>query len=192
MLAKLSCTLVAALSLAFALVSLQETSDGTSSTQPARRPNIVIVLADDLGYGDPACYNKESRIPTPHMDQLARQGMRFTDAHTPAAVCTPTRYGILTGRYPWRSALKKGVLQGYDPLLIEPGRLTIASLLRALGYFTGIIGKWHLGLGKQKTADFSNPLAPGPNSVGFDYFYGISASLDMPPYVYIENDKVTQ
>jgi arylsulfatase A-like enzyme len=159
---------------------------------PARPPNIVVVLADDLGYGDPGCYNKDSRIPTPHMDKLAKQGMRFTDAHTPASVCTPTRYGILTGRYPWRSALKKGVLQGYDPMLIEPGRLTLAALLRAAKYRTGIIGKWHLGLGKQKKADFTKPLTPGPNDVGFDYFFGISASLDMPPYVYLENDKVTQ
>src|SRR5438874_3884342 len=160
MLAKLSCALVAALSLAPALYPWQQAASGTTSTQPARRPNIVIVLADDLGYGDPASYNKGSRIPTPHMDKLAKQGMRFTDAHTPAAVCTPTRYGILTGRYPWRSRLKQGVLQGYDLLLIEPDRGTLGSLLRALGYRTGVIGKWHLGLGKQKTADFSKPLTP--------------------------------
>src|SRR5438874_9533120 len=99
-------------------------------------PNIVIILADDLGYGDVGCYNKDSKIPTPHLDRLAQQGMRFTDAHTPSAVCSPTRYGLLTGRYSWRGALKKGVLQGYDPLLIEPGRMTLASLLRRHGYVT--------------------------------------------------------
>src|SRR2546425_5580721 len=107
------------------------------------RPNLVLILADDLGYGDPGCYNPASKIPTPFIDRLARQGMRFTDAHTPSAVCTPTRYGVLTGRYCWRSSLKKGVLDGYSPLLIEPGRLTVASLLKQQGYATACIGKWH-------------------------------------------------
>lgn len=157
-----------------------------------RRPNIVLILADDLGYGDPVCYNKDSKARTPHIDQLARQGRRFTDAHTPAAVCTPTRYGVLTGRYPWRSRLKRGVLDGYSPALIEPGRMTLASLLRGAGYRTGCVGKWHLGLGRAKKADFAKPLTPGPNAVGFDYFFGIAASLDMPPYVYIENERVTR
>jgi arylsulfatase A-like enzyme len=117
--------------------------------------------------------------------------MRFTDAHTPASVCTPTRYGLLSGRYPWRSRLKRGVLTGYSPLLIEPGRLTLASLLRRHGYFTAGIGKWHLGLGRAGKTDYARALAPGPNAVGFDYFFGIAASLDMPPYVYIENEGVT-
>src|SRR5260370_898098 len=108
------------------------------------RPNIVLILADDLGYGDPGCYNPASKIPTPNIDRLAAQGMRFTDAHTPSAVCTPTRYGILTGRYCWRTSLKKGVLDGYSPLLIEPGRLTVASLLKQQGYATACLGKWHL------------------------------------------------
>src|ERR1043165_4696534 len=155
-------------------------------------PNIVFLLADDLGYGDPGCYNKESLIPTRHMDRLAAQGMRFTDAHTPSGVCTPTRYGIMTGRYCWRSSLKKGVLNGYSPLLIEPGRMTVASLLRMLGYRTGCIGKWHLGLGNEKQTDYAKLLKPGPNAVGFDYFFGIPASLDMTPYVYIENEKVVE
>jgi arylsulfatase A-like enzyme len=156
--------------------------------EAARKPNVVHVLADDLGYGDPRCYHPASRIPTPHLD---RQGMRFTDAHTPASVCTPTRYGILTGRYPWRSALKRGVLNGYSPLLIEPGRLTLASLLRRHGYFTACVGKWHLGLGRAGKTDYARALTPGPNAVGFDYFFGIAASLDMQPYVYIENEGVT-
>lgn len=157
----------------------------------AERPNIVFILADDLGYGDPRCYNAESQVPTPHMDRVAAEGLRFTDAHTPSSVCTPTRYGLLTGRYCWRSALKSGVLYGYDPLLIEPGRPTIASMLKRQGYHTACIGKWHLGLGSAKTADFSQSLKPGPVTVGFDYFFGISASLDMPPYVWLENDRVT-
>jgi arylsulfatase A-like enzyme len=158
----------------------------------ARLPNIVVILADDLGYGDPRCYNKASAVPTPSIDKLATQGMRFTDAHTPSAVCTPTRYGILTGRYCWRTSLKKGVLNGYSPALIEPGRVTVASLLKRRGYATACIGKWHLGLGSRQRTDFGKPLKPGPNAAGFDYFFGIPASLDMPPYVFVENSKVTQ
>ncbi len=157
-----------------------------------RPPNLVIILADDLGYGDPRCYNPASKVPTPHIDRLAAQGLRFTDAHTPSAVCTPTRYGVLTGRYCWRTPLKRGVLQGYSPLLIEPGRMTVASLLKQKGYATTAVGKWHLGLGRAARTDFGKPLRPGPNAVGFDYFFGIPASLDMPPYVFVENERVTE
>jgi arylsulfatase A-like enzyme len=156
------------------------------------RPNIVLILADDLGYGDPGCYSPASKIPTPHIDRLAKQGMRFTDAHTPSAVCTPTRYGVLTGRYCWRSSLKRGVLDGYAPLLIEPGRLTMASLLKQQGYATACIGKWHLGLGNTKPVDYALPLRPGPNALGFDCFFGIPASLDMPPYVFVKNEAGTE
>ena len=162
-----------------------------SCAEKPRVLNVVIILADDLGYGDPRCYNPASRIPTPNIDRLAVQGMRFTDAHTPSAVCTPTRYGVLTGRYCWRTSLKKGVLQGYSPLLIEPGRMTVASILKQHGYTTACIGKWHLGLGNDKQTDYGKPLRPGPNAVGFDYFFGIPASLDMPPYVFVENERVT-
>ncbi|UCG48862.1 MAG: arylsulfatase [Phycisphaerales bacterium] len=154
-----------------------------------KNPNIVFIMADDMGYGDLGCYNKNSKIPTPNMDLLAAQGVRFTDAHSPSAVCTPTRYGVLTGRYCWRSRLKRGVLNGYSPCLIETERLTVASLLKRHGYATACFGKWHLGLGDAGRTDFSKPLKPGPNELGFDYFYGISASLDMPPYCYIENDR---
>ena len=118
--------------------------------------------------------------------------MRFTDAHAPAAVCTPTRYGILTGRYCWRTKLKESVLFGYDPLLIEPGRMTIASLLRLYDYLCACIGKWHLGLGNLPKTDYAQELAPGPRSVGFDYFFGVPAPHDMPPYVYIENERVVR
>jgi arylsulfatase A len=178
----------------------------TGSTQ---RPNIVYILTDDHGYGDVSCLNPDSRIPTPHIDRLAREGMLFTDAHSGSAVCTPTRYGLLTGRYAWRSRLKSGVLGGLSPLLIEPGRLTVASLLRGEGYHTACIGKWHLGMDWQVkegravrelgiespdqvwNVEFARPIRNGPNSVGFDWFFGISASLDMVPYAYIENDRLT-
>ena len=179
----------------------------TLLTLPAARafgekPNIVFVLADDLGWGDPGCYNPDSKIPTPAMDRLASQGMRFVDAHTPSSVCTPTRYGVLTGRYAWRSRLKSGVLLGYSRALIEPGRMTVASLLKKHGYKTAGIGKWHLGLQsadpaaknekQQPQVDYSKPLLPGPLSVGFNTYYGIPASLDMEPYVYVRNDTAVR
>src|SRR5204863_197364 len=118
----------------------------------------------------------------------AAQGMRFTDAHSPSAVCTPTRYGLLTGRYCWRTSLKQGVLQGYDPLLIEQDRLTAASLLRKHGYATHGVGKWHLGLGPVKPTDYTRPLRPGPRSVGFESFFGIPASLDFDPYLFVRDE----
>jgi len=155
-------------------------------------PNIVFIMADDMGYGDLTCLNSDSRIPTPHMDRLAREGMVFTDAHSGSAVCTPTRYGVLTGRYCWRSRLKSGVLNGYSRALIESGRKTVASVLKEKGYGTGCVGKWHLGLTDAQPADFSQPLRPGPNEVGFDTWFGIPASLDMPPYVYLENGIPTR
>jgi arylsulfatase A-like enzyme len=153
------------------------------------RPNVVVILADDLGYGDPGSYNASSKIPTPRIDRLARQGMRFTDAHTPSSVCTPTRYGLLTGRYSWRTPLKSGVLKGYSPALVEPGRLTLAALLEQQDYRTACVGKWHLGLGNTEPADFGRPLVPGPNSVGFDESFILPASLDFPPYVFVENER---
>jgi len=172
-----------------ALGGCAETSESPADSPDAKRPNIIFIMADDMGYGDLGCYNKESKIPTPNMDRLAAEGMRFTDAHSPSAVCTPTRYGVLTGRYCWRTRLTKGVLGGYSPALIDTGRMTVASLLKQHGYATACIGKWHLGLGSDKKTDFDKPLVPGPNELGFDYFYGISASLDMPPYCYIENGR---
>lgn len=153
-------------------------------------PNIVYILGDDLGYGDLGCYNGASKVPTPHLDRFAGQGVRFTDAHSPSAVCTPTRYGILTGRYCWRTRLKSGVLNGYSPALIEPGRLTVPLLLKQRGYHTAGVGKWHLGLGNAGKTDYSGPLRPGPLDYGFDSYFGIPASLDMPPYVWLENDRV--
>ena len=166
----------------------------TNNNIPAQ-PNIVFILADDMGYGDLGCYNPDSKIPTPNMDRLASRGMRFTDAHSPSAVCSPTRYGVLTGRYAWRSRLKNGVLWGYSASLIEEGRMTVASVLKQHGYATGCVGKWHLGfqngdpVDRKHQIDYDQPLHPGPVTFGFDYFYGIPASLDMDPYVFIENDR---
>ena len=170
------------------------------------QPNIVIILADDLGYGDIQAFQEQSTIPTPHLNRLAAEGMRFTDAHSGSAVCTPTRYGLLTGRYCWRTELKRGVLGGYSPPLLEPGRPTIASLLKKSGYRTGAIGKWHLGMAmplKDQAADlqkwegdigvdFAGVITDGPLQHGFDYYFGVSASLDMAPYVYVRNDRFTQ
>ncbi len=162
---------------------------GCSPTNEVVPPNMIIILADDMGYGDVGAYNAESRVPTPHMDRLAAEGMRLTDMHSPSAVCTPTRYALLTGRYAWRlPALTRGVTNGYSPLTMDTTRATIASVLRDHGYTTAAIGKWHLGLGATQPTDYEQPLYPGPRTVGFDYFYGIPASLDMPPYVWVENE----
>jgi arylsulfatase A len=174
----------------------------------ADRPNIVLILADDLGYGDIAAYQPQSKIPTPHLDRLAARGIRFTDAHTPSSVCTPTRYGLLTGRYAWRTWLKTGVLDGFDPPLLEEGRETLASFLRAKGYATAVIGKWHLGMtwtardgrpvayrgatGFRSGAevDYAQDTRGGPLDRGFGTFFGLSASLDMSPYAFIEGRRV--
>ena len=174
------------------------------------KPNILLILCDDLGYGDVRCLNPDGKIATPNMDRIAREGMIFTDAHTSSAVCSPTRYGLMTGRYNWRTKLQSGVLGGLSPRLIEPGRMTVASLLKEHGYHTACVGKWHLGMdwvkkpGKEVTelniepreqvfnVDYSQPILNGPNSVGFDEYFGISASLDMVPYTYIANDRVVK
>ena len=158
-------------------------------------PNIIYILADDMGYGDVSAYNPESPIKTPNIDAIAKNGMRFTDAHSGSAVCSPTRYGILTGRYAWRSKLQSGVLWSYDSALIAPDRLTVAKLLKQQGYQTACIGKWHLGLNWSADANGKinhlNKITGGPNDLGFDYSYIITASLDIPPYVYIENQQLT-
>ena len=166
-------------------------ADATKNAAPPapEKPNIVFILADDLGIGDPGCYNPESKIETPSIDRLAAEGLRLNDAHSPSGVCSPTRYGLLTGRYAWRAGLPSGVLWGDSPLMIDPKRMTIASLLRDAGYATGAFGKWHLGLGAPPGPDYDGKLTPGPNDVGFDEFFGIPASLDMFPYVYVRNDR---
>lgn len=173
----------------------------TATAVFAKQPNIVYILADDMGVGDVKCLNPErGKIETPHMDQLAAEGMIFTDAHTSSAVCTPTRYGILTGRYNWRTRLQRSVLWGYSKPLIKQERVTVADYLKGQGYNTAMVGKWHLGMdlptsnGKAATksgdnVDWKGVINDSPIHHGFDYFYGISASLDMAPCIYIENDR---
>jgi arylsulfatase A len=160
-------------------------------------PNIVFILADDLGYGDISCFNENSKIITPNIDNLAKEGVMFTDAHTSSAVCTPTRYGIMTGRYNWRSTLKQGVLNGYSKALIPQDRQTVAGFLKDNGYKTAGFGKWHLGWGwanidaGAEQVDFSKKVENSPVTRGFDYYYGFCGSLDMAPYVWVENDMPT-
>lgn len=186
---------------------------GCQEHQELEKPNIVYILADDLGYGDISSLNPQSGIQTPNIDKLVDQGIHFTDYHTGSAVCTPTRYGIITGRYAWRTRLKSGVLWGYDPPLIEQERTTVASFLKSQGYRTACVGKWHLGLG-WKAKDPDKPIGnydweklyeegggsnvdftkkvEGPNDLGFDYSFIIPASLDMTPYLYLENGRAVE
>ncbi|HVJ79704.1 MAG TPA: arylsulfatase [Planctomycetia bacterium] len=152
------------------------------------RPNIVVILADDVGYGDLSCYGA-TKIATPNLDRIAKEGMRFTDAHSAAAVCTPTRYALLTGQYAWRHAPARGILSGVAPLAIPTERPTIASLLRGAGYATAVVGKWHLGLGAG-APDFNAEIKPGPKEVGFDYSFLIPATGDRTPCVFVENGRV--
>ncbi len=150
--------------------------------KPASKPNILILLADDMGYGDPGCYNPKSKIATPHIDRLAREGMRFTDAHAPGPLCHPSRYGLLTGRYPFRTDVS---LWPKKPLIAE-GQMTIASLLKSQGYRTAMVGKWHLGF---REDGYDKPLPGGPVACGFDTYFGLRASTDIPPYFFIRGDR---
>ena len=182
---------------------------GLSQALANNSPNVIYILADDLGYGDLS--HAGGKAPTPHCDRLAMEGMRFTDSHTTSSVCTPTRYGIVTGRYNWRTKLKSGVLWGLSEPLIPENRLTVPKFLQQSGYHTAVIGKWHLGLGwemlpngEKKQAkfgptkgdgwqiDYSKKVKGGPLSIGFNESFIIPASLDMFPYVYLKNDKATE
>ena len=180
-----------------------------------QKPNIIYILADDMGYGDMGCNNPESKIPTPNLDRLAGQGTRFTDAHAPSSVCTPSRYAALTGRYCWRGELKSSVLWPWDGALIEKERLTVAGLLRTNGYRTACIGKWHLGWDwatldgepahggmapgdydqprrheLEKNIDYSKPMRGGPVDCGFDTYFGVDVP-NFPPYTWFEQDRLT-
>ncbi|HEY5912479.1 MAG TPA: arylsulfatase [Verrucomicrobiae bacterium] len=176
-------------------------AEPSAADTPRSNANIVYILADDLGYGDVGCYNTGSKIPTPNLDRLAGEGIRFTDAHAPDAVCTPTRYGLLTGRYSFRSRMKSGVLPPWGAPLIEEGRLTVPALLRQHGYATACIGKWHLGWqwptkdGEPPSSrdgvgnvDFMKPIPGGPTTRGFDTYFGVDLP-NYPPYCFIENER---
>ncbi len=187
-------------------------SCSAGSLWASTKPNIIFILADDQGFGDVSALNVKSKIPTPNIDRIANEGMIFSDGHSSSSVCTPTRYSLLTGRYHWRTRLQSGVLGGFSKPLISPGRLTVASLLKRHGYSTACIGKWHLGwdwpLKTGGTAnddgdfsggfkrgwdvDYAGEIQNGPSDLGFDFFFGISASLDMPPYVYVRNRLPTE
>ena len=167
----------------------------------AKYPNVILILADDLGYGDVGIMNSTSKIRTPNLDRLSECGVVFTDAHSASSVSTPSRYSLLTGEYSWKSSLKSGVLFGHSRHLIPSGKSTIASMMKKNGYRTACIGKWHLGMDwattdgrpankKCSNIDYNGKLTFTPTSNGFDYFYGIAASLDIPPYVIVENDSV--
>ncbi|MDF9798285.1 arylsulfatase A [Catalinimonas alkaloidigena] len=155
-----------------------------SQNTEEKPPNVLFILVDDMGYGDVSAFNTNSKIPTPAINTLVSEGMRFTDAHAPAAVCVPSRYGLITGRYPIR---RTGIFNGS---WIEEDRMTLGSMLQEQGYTTACVGKWHLGMGEnEKDPAPDGKLSAGPVNRGFDYFYGIPASLDIPPYYYIENDQ---
>lgn len=159
-----------------------------SSLRAAQRPNIVLIYTDDLGYGDVSAYGATA-LKTPNIDRLAARGLRFTDAHAAAATCTPSRYALMTGEYAWRRP-GTGVLPGNAALIVNPARRTLPSMLRQAGYATGIVGKWHLGLGPAGGPNWNGDIAPGPNDVGFDYAFIMPATADRVPTVYVENRRV--
>jgi arylsulfatase A-like enzyme len=163
--------------------------EAQAKTGAACPRNLVLILADDLGWGDVSCYGA-SAVKTPNVDRLAREGLRFLDAHASAATCTPTRYALLTGEYAWRKK-GTGIATGDAALLIEPGRTTLPSVLQKAGFTTGVVGKWHLGLGKgQEKTDWNTEIVPGPREIGFDYSFLIPATGDRTPCVYVENQRV--
>ena len=161
------------------------------SQQPTRKPNIVIILADDLGYGDIGCYGAlPQHVRTPNMDRLASEGLRFTDAHAPASVCTPSRYALLTGEYAFRNRKERGILTGDAPLGIPPGSLTMPEMFHSNGYATGFVGKWHLGLGNGGAIDWNGEIKPGPMEVGFGSVFYMPSTGDRVPTVFIRDHRV--
>ncbi len=165
-------------------------SRNSHAAQDGRSPNIIFILGDDVGYGDLGCYGAR-QVKTPNLDRIAREGMRFTDAHSTSAVCSPSRYSLLTGQYAWRNPAGDHILSGVEPLSIAPGTPTVPSLLRASGYRTGLVGKWHLGLGTQgEPVDYNKEVRPGPADVGFDYAFFYPATNDRVPCVYVEDRRV--
>lgn len=195
------------LALILLLISLVSCASPEPAAEAERPPNIVLILADDFGVGDIQAHYPENKIATPYLDRLVAQGMSFTDAHSPSAVCTPTRYGIMTGRYSWRTRMQEWVIAAYEPPLIAADRPTLPGFLRDHGYETAAVGKWHLGwewAGEQPsrmteirngqktlTWDYTQPIREGPTARGFDYYFGVDLP-NMPPFTFIENDRVVE
>ncbi len=190
------------------LLTLWSLADISIAAEQQKPPNIVVILADDFGVGDIQAHYPQNKIATPYLDQLVREGLSFTDAHSPSAVCSPTRYGLLTGRYCWRTRMQEWVIAAYEPPLIDAQRLTLPQFLRDHGYHTACIGKWHLGwdwvgpqkpmmhplkrnFQKQLSWDFTQPIRGGPIDRGFDDYFGVVLP-NMPPFCWIENDRVTE
>lgn len=167
----------------------------TATKNRVNKPNIVIIYTDDQGFGDVSALNPDAKFKTPNMDKIANEGIVFTDGHSSDAVCSPSRYTLLTGRYSWRTSLKKGVLSADGPCLIESDRMTIASMLKKQGYNTAMVGKWHLQMDfpgeRGNNRDWSKPFTQGPVEHGFDYFFGIAASMNFGVLTFLENDRVT-
>jgi arylsulfatase A-like enzyme len=172
----------------FVLIAAIELLSFASCRKNEPLPNIILIYADDLGYGDVSCYGA-TRISTPNIDRLAGRGLRFTNAHCTSSTCTPSRYSMLTGEYAWRRS-GTGILTGDAPAIINPGRTTIASVLKNKGYSTGVIGKWHLGLGPASGVEWNGEISCGPMDIGFDYNFIIPATGDRVPCVFVENRKV--
>jgi arylsulfatase A-like enzyme len=174
--------------LALAALMLGSPTALFAAENPPAKPNIIYIITDDVGYGDIGCYGA-TKVKTPNIDRLASQGRRFTDAHSTASVCTPTRYALLTGRYAWRQQ-GTGIAAGDTPLLIDPTTTTVPSMLKSAGYHTGLVGKWHLGLGNPPKTDFNGEIKPGPLELGFDEAFFIPATGDRVPCVFVENHRV--
>src|SRR4051812_12756185 len=171
------------------LCMLAATAWAASAPANASRPNVVFIMADDMGYGDLGCYGA-TLISTPNCDRVAREGRRFTDAHTPSGSCSPTRFGLLTGSYPWRDGRVPGALNASESYKLRDGEPTVASILKAAGYATGCVGKWHLGTQRTRPVNWNAPLTPGPNNAGFDYYFGVINSHNQAPFVLVENDHI--
>jgi arylsulfatase A-like enzyme len=161
------------------------------AVEVARKPNVIVILSDDFGYGSLGCYGAPTALQTPSLDRLASEGRRFTHAYAPGSVCSPSRYGLMTGQYYWRTSVKDGkVLPGNSPLHIETNRLTLASLCKSQGYRTAAFGKWHLGMTTARVTDWSKPLKPGPLQIGFDRYFGMAANIGNGPHSFIVDEQV--